>query len=142
MQYLELHTDLNELPRLSAFARTVGRNEGLDSDRMLALELCLEEAVANIILHGGSENAAEKKILVTITNENQTLVACLEDNGPLFDPTTVETPAVPASLEEAKVGGLGVHLIRKMTTDMRYDRIKNRNRLTLVFAAPANPRNS
>ncbi len=142
MQRLELRSDLNELPRLSAFARTVGRDEGLDADRIFALELCLEEAVANIIVHDGSEIDAKKQISVTISKDAHALVACLEDDGSLFDPTNIGVPPAPASLEEARVGGLGVHLIRKLATEMRYERIENRNRLTLVFAAPAKPQDS
>ncbi len=142
MQRLELRSDLSELPRLSAFVRTVGRDGGLDSDRMFALELCLEEAVANIIVHGRSENATDKRISVMISNEAQTLVVRIEDDGPSFDPTVVETRAVPASLEEAEVGGLGVHLVRELTSDIRYERVENRNQLTLIFAVPANSHNS
>src|ERR1700753_2619854 len=102
MHRLELRTDLSELPRLSAFARMVGRDEGLDADRMFALELCLEEAVANIIVHGRLENADDERISVAISNEAQTLIVRIEDDGPSFDPTVVETRAVPASLEEAE----------------------------------------
>lgn len=142
MHRLELRSDLNELPRLSTFARAVGRDEGLDSDRIFALELCLEEAVANVILHGRSKSAVDKRISVTITHDAPAIVACLEDNGPQFDPTKIGPPPVPASLEEARVGGLGVHLIRKLTSDMRYERVGERNCLTLVFAPTIKPQDS
>lgn len=138
MQLLLLRSDLNELPRLANFARSVGRDTGQDQDRIFALELCLEEAVANIILHGNSDEPAGKQIWVTITDNADSLVACIEDNGTSFDPTQLPAPPVPTSLEDASVGGLGVHLIRKFTSDMRYERVDGRNRLILVFAPRGN----
>ncbi len=134
---LVLSNNLSELDRLGAFARDIGRDDGLDEDRVFALQLCLEEAVANIITHGGTQEGSGKQIWVTIAQAAHCLVACLEDDGALFDPTKVPPPQHPTSLEDVRVGGLGVHLIRKLTTDMRYERVGGRNRLTLEFGPSA-----
>jgi anti-sigma regulatory factor (Ser/Thr protein kinase) len=40
---------------------------------------------------------------------------------------------VAKSLEEAKVGDLGIHLMRSFASDMHYERQDGRNRLTLRF---------
>ena len=133
MRRLVLNSKLSELDRLSAFARDVGREDGLSKDQIFALQICLEEAVTNIIRHGGSENKG-KHIWVTISPA-PLLVACLEDEGSPFDPTKVPLPQRAGSLEDAQVGGLGVHLMRKITAGMRYERIAGRNRLTLEFAS-------
>ena len=37
------------------------------------------------------------------------------------------------SLAEAKVGDLGIHLVRKFANGMDYERLNGRNRLTLRF---------
>jgi anti-sigma regulatory factor (Ser/Thr protein kinase) len=134
---LLLSNNLSELDRLGAFARDIGRDDGLDEDRVFALQLCLEEAVANIITHGGAQEGSNKHIWVTIAQAAHRLVACLEDDGFPFDPTTVAPAQHPTSLEDARVGGLGVHLIRKLTTDVRYERVEGRNRLTLEFGPDA-----
>jgi anti-sigma regulatory factor (Ser/Thr protein kinase) len=131
---LVLRNDLTELDRLGVFVRGVGHDEGLAPDRLFALELCLEEAVANIIMHGGPADHGAMHVAVTITRDESSLMVRLEDDGAPFDPTAVPPPATAASLEEAKIGGLGVHLIRELATDMRYDRVGERNRLTLIFA--------
>lgn len=63
---LVLSSKLSELDRLGAFARDIGRADGLDEDRVFALQLCLEEAVANIITHGGARQGSDKQICITI----------------------------------------------------------------------------
>jgi anti-sigma regulatory factor (Ser/Thr protein kinase) len=40
------------------------------------------------------------------------------------------------SLEDAKVGDYGIHLMRCFATDMHYERQEGRNRLTLRFVGP------
>jgi anti-sigma regulatory factor (Ser/Thr protein kinase) len=65
---------------------------------------------------------------------DKTLVARIEDNGSAFDPTQVPPPRVPASLDEAKVGDIGIHLMRSFASGIHYERRDGTNRLTMRFA--------
>jgi anti-sigma regulatory factor (Ser/Thr protein kinase) len=132
---LLLHNDLAELERLAGWIVS-WMHEGVALDSSFAIQLCLEEAVANIIMY-----AAAEEIAVELARNGGTLVACIEDTGQQFDPTQVPPPAIAKSLEEAKVGGLGIHLIRRFASGMDYERRDGRNRLTLRFAeSPATSR--
>ena len=51
---LELRSDLAELKRLAGWIKAQAQQE-LSADTSFAIQLCLEEAVANIIMHGGGE---------------------------------------------------------------------------------------
>jgi anti-sigma regulatory factor (Ser/Thr protein kinase) len=130
---LVLESDIAGLERLTAFARSVGEEEGLSKDQIFALELCLEEAVANIMMYGGDAEHALTHIWVTMSCVAAFPVVRLEDDGRAFDPTSVPAPAAADSLAHAKVGGLGVHLMRQLTTNIHYERVGERNRLTLEF---------
>ena len=112
---LELRSDLAELKRLAGWIKAQAQQE-LSADTSFAIQLCLEEAVANIIMHGGGAK-----------------VASIEDSGREFDPTQFPPPSVAKSLEEAKVGDLGIHLMHSFASDMHYERRDGRNRLTLRF---------
>jgi serine/threonine-protein kinase RsbW len=56
----------------------------------------------------------------------------VEDDGPAFDPLLLPAPDVAASLEERKVGGLGVFLVRQMMDAVRYQRVATRNQLRMT----------
>jgi anti-sigma regulatory factor (Ser/Thr protein kinase) len=103
-------------------------------DVSFALQLCLEEAVANVIMYGASDGALE--IAVELERRGGTLVARIEDNGPPFDPTQIPPPAPATSLKDAKIGDLGIHLVRSFASRMDYERRNGRNRLTLRFDEP------
>ena len=81
-------------------------------------------------MHGGG---AKLRIAIELERNAGTLVASIEDSGREFDPTQFPPPSVAKSLEEAKVGDLGIHLMHSFASDMRYGRRDGRNRLTLRF---------
>jgi anti-sigma regulatory factor (Ser/Thr protein kinase) len=134
---LVLRNDVAELERLAGWIEGFARL-GMSPDVSFAVQLCLEEAVANIIMYGAAKNDA-LVIAVELERNCGTLVARIEDNGRQFDPTRAPPPAPAASLEEAKIGDLGIHLMRSFANGMDYERREGRNRLTLRFVEPATP---
>jgi serine/threonine-protein kinase RsbW len=129
---LELRSDLAELKRLAGWIEAQAQQE-LSADTSFAIQLCLEEAVANIIMHNGGANDDRVTIAIELERNAGMLVARIEDSGTEFDPTQFPPPSVAKSLEEAKVGDLGIHLMRSFASGMHYERRDGRNRLTLQF---------
>lgn len=136
VRQIHLRSDMAELDRLADFSRDVGEMQGLSADQRFALELCLEEAVTNIIMHGGFRDKEKPHICVTLVSGAPSLTIRLEDEARIFDPTSVPPPKVAASLEEARIGGAGLPLMHKLTTGMHYELRDSRNCLTLTFASP------
>jgi serine/threonine-protein kinase RsbW len=127
---LVLRSELRELARLADWIEDVARRLQFAPETSFAVQLCLEEAVANIIMYGNSEGAP---IIVQIERAGRDVIAVIEDSARPFDPTQVPPRARPASLEEAQVGELGVHLMRSYASQMEYEWRDDRNRLTLRF---------
>src|SRR5262245_9450143 len=125
---LLLHRDLAELERLAVWIEGCVMPPNLS----FAVQVCLEEAVANIIMYSATQDD-RLEIIVEVERGDQTLVARIEDNGSAFDPTQFPQLPVPASLAEANVGNLGIHLMRSFASDMHYERRDSRNRLTMRF---------
>jgi serine/threonine-protein kinase RsbW len=130
---LVLRNDLAELKRLAGWIKRRDWQD-LSPDVSFALQLCLEEAVANIIMHGGAKDE-RLQIAVELERNGGTLVARIEDNGRPFDPTRAPSSALASSLEEAKANDLGIHLMRNFASSMQYERRNGCNQLTLQFVA-------
>lgn len=128
-----LRASLSELERLSAWIEGIGREAALPAGTVFALQLCLEEAVANVVMYGGMPEDA--LVDVRLSQSDGRLTAVIEDGARPFDPTQVPPRAKPTSLSETRIGELGVHLIRHYTSAMRYERQDDRNRLILYFDA-------
>jgi serine/threonine-protein kinase RsbW len=128
---LVLRNDLAELERLAGWIEDWSQHS-LSPDISFAIQLCLEEAVANVMMYRAAHDDGVE-IAVELERSGDTLVARIEDTGPYFDPAQVPPPSLAPSLDEAKVGALGFHLVRSFANGMHYERRGGRNRLTLLF---------
>jgi anti-sigma regulatory factor (Ser/Thr protein kinase) len=122
------------------FARLRGAldAEPLDPGTRFNVELVFEEIVANIVRHG-STGVAEIGVAVSLQVEADAVVMTFDDDGRPFDPSATVDPALPRRLEDAPVGGLGLMLVRRAASGLRYERTPgDRNHLTVTL--PAAPR--
>ncbi len=103
---------------------------GLDARKIFEVQLAVDEACTNIIKHGYTDEAGTIDIICCTRNGE--LVVVIKDEGKPFDPTSVQPPDLNASLEERQMGGLGVHLIKTMMDEVRYEFIDGKNVLTMV----------
>jgi anti-sigma regulatory factor (Ser/Thr protein kinase) len=92
--------------------------------------LVLEELLTNVIRHG-SGVSPEGGIRVALTVSDDRLCLEIRDDGEAFDPRHQPSPEEPDSLGEARVGGLGLHLVREMVESLAYRRGKGTNEVTV-----------
>lgn len=126
----ELKNSLGELSTLCEKLERIG--EVLEIPRRLLFEinLALDELFTNIISYGFADTS-EHIIRVRISAENDLLTVVLEDDGIPFNPVERLSPELPCTLEECKVGGLGIHLVKNLMDEVVYSRCGNKNVLTL-----------
>jgi serine/threonine-protein kinase RsbW len=129
-QRLELGSDLSEINRLRELVEQFGSRHGLSSDIVYQLNLALEEIVTNIISYG-LEDREGHFVGVELRIDGDEVSAQVEDDGAPFDPTELPPPDIEAPIEQRRVGGLGIHLVRELMDDLAYSRTGNKNILTL-----------
>ncbi|HPI38139.1 MAG TPA: ATP-binding protein [Ignavibacteriaceae bacterium] len=96
------------------------------------IHLVVEEAVINVISYAFQDDTEHEIEILVITNSNLISIEIIDD-GMEFDPINVCDPTdLNASLEDRKVGGLGIYLIKKLMDEVNYKRFENKNILTLI----------
>ncbi len=128
---LSLKNDPAEIARLAPLVAEFCARHGLAEATAAQLTLVLDEAITNIISYA-FDDAGEHEISVRISLAPGALIAELVDDGRAFDPLQVAAPDLAAPLAERAVGGLGVHLMRRLMDDIRYHREGARNHLVLA----------
>lgn len=128
---LSLPADLREEDRLRAWIASRGARCGLSEGGLFDLAVCVHEAFCNAAIHGAGSSGRPVTFSARMWREAGNVVLEMEDDGIPFDPREVPAPVRPNSLEEAKIGGLGVDLMRRLSDGMSYQRVDGRNRLTL-----------
>ena len=126
----ELKSSLSELDRLCQNLETFGKKFGFSKKLIFEINLALDELFTNIISYGFKDDE-EHVIRVTLTPDKNELCLCIEDDGMPFNPIDFDTPDVSCSVEECKIGGLGIHIMKKLMDDVCYERCGNKNVLNL-----------
>ena len=102
----------DQLAKLASFAAAAAAEVGFGDLQINRIELAVDEACSNIIDHAYGGQRGE--ITIEVAGErDRNLVIVITDQGKPFDPGTVQEYVPSASLDEAKVGGLGLHLMRQ-----------------------------
>jgi anti-sigma regulatory factor (Ser/Thr protein kinase) len=125
-----LTNDLAELNDLCRYCEQFGPSIGLSEKVVFQTNLALDELFTNIVSYGFTDQK-EHKITVNITLDGKTLCIGIEDDGIPFDPVNAPEPDLACGMENAKVGGLGIHLIKNIMDEISYRRAKGKNILTL-----------
>ncbi|MEO8692752.1 MAG: ATP-binding protein [Acidimicrobiales bacterium] len=106
---------------------------GIAGHAAYVTQLVVEEVVRNLIEHT-PPYAHDETATVSITVTARSVTVVIEDDRPPFDPIDAPPLDVTAPLEERRAGGMGLHLVRRLTDQLTYERADDRNRLTAVVS--------
>ena len=152
-EQLILTSELAELARVHDWLVGLSEQHGISADTVWAMDLCLEEAASNVIRHGYAGAPGQP---VTIRFEatpaatphvtqdgaeggapRDQFVLIVEDKAPPFNPLLVPEPEETTNLEEVRIGGRGVQLMRKFSNSLEYEQLPSGNRLRIGFLPEA-----
>jgi serine/threonine-protein kinase RsbW len=126
----EIPAAIDQIDRVSQTIEQCMKNEGMGDDEILDVQLAVEEAVTNSILHG--YEGAPGTIAIRIDASPQHVAVEITDDAPAFDPLSMPDPDIGADLEDRKIGGLGIFLIRQVMDEVTYRYEDNKNILLMV----------
>ena len=134
-----LSFDLRKIEDFSKFMDTLAEYRAHHITNMssyLDLKTCLEELIMNIFQHGGYEGTKkEPEVNVKLYKEKREIVAEVTDNAAPFNLLTCGHVADTVSpLEERQIGGLGIHLVKKLSDRLEYIPVEYGNRVVLSKA--------
>jgi anti-sigma regulatory factor (Ser/Thr protein kinase) len=122
---------LENLRSLREFAVNACLSCGGDQDTCDVLELAVDEACTNVVLHGYADREPGP-IVLTFRCEGGDAVVIIADHGQPFSPADAPSPDLESDWQERRIGGLGVYLIREMMDEVTYTSDPQAgNRLTL-----------
>ena len=126
----ELKNDLSELKALNQHLNNWGRDTSLSADSISRINICLDELFTNIVSYGFQDDL-EHAITFNLKVDENLVIINIEDDGIFFNPLEKIDPEFPANVESAKIGGLGIRIIRKLIDNISYERKQGKNKLTM-----------
>ena len=131
-----LRNHVAELERVGQLVAAFGAAHRLPPQVVFDLTLALDEVLTNVIAYAYADHG-DHEIVVRLSQQARTLIAEVEDDGRPFNPLEVPPPDLDAALADRPIGGLGLHLVRRVTDGLDYERAAGKNRLVLRKTLPA-----
>ena len=92
------------------------------------IELALNEALANAVVHGAKEDPSKTIECIVACDEERGMIIIVRDPGPGFDPASIPTPTVGQNIYSNH--GRGIFLINQLMDEVKF--LKNGTEIHMV----------
>ena len=131
---LSIRADPLEFRRASAWLEACGRAQAVPAEDIARLDLCLNEALANALKHGGAgvgQSGIGLGLKLSRNGGTHTAQLTVTDAGTRFNPLDHVSRPRAASLEDAEPGGLGIAMMRSHSDKLDYRYLEGRNQFEI-----------
>ena len=115
---LRIPADLDRLAEVRSLVREVADACGAPPTCLDDLVQAVDEAATNVIVHGYRGRPGWLEVTAELVGDQ--IVVTIEDEAPTVDPTLVPEPDLTVPPEHRRPGGMGVHLMRLATDELRH----------------------
>ena len=101
------------------FVHRLALKAGFVDERADQISLAVDEACTNVIKHAHQYNS-RRMIDLAVIYDNKRFEIIITDKGKGFDPKSLQEPDLSKYMHEAKMGGLGIHLMKTLMDEVNY----------------------
>jgi len=134
---LTVSGQVQDLEQIGQWVENVAEQWALPMSTTFAIQLCCEEAYSNTARHGISNTAPssskQNEVILLLGYDQGSVSLKIEDHGIRFNPLEVEQVQTPKTLDDAKIGGLGIQLMKKFAQEISYEFVNQTNRIMMRF---------
>ncbi len=120
-----------EVARVNTALAEFAEAHALPASIRRSMSVALDELLTNTISYG-FEGRDGGEVTVEAELRADRLSVTLTDDGKPFDPFATAAPDISLSVEKRAIGGLGLHLVRRLMDEVSYQRRADRNVVILA----------
>lgn len=128
---IKLPARMDSLHAFMELAAVCAGNHGFSPGRINDIELAIEEILVNIISYAYPGGEGHIEVTCRPDDRNR-LVFEIADSGAPFNMLAYDDPDRTAKIEERRIGGLGIFLVKQLMDEVHYRRENDRNILTIA----------
>lgn len=130
-QELIVDAKVENLPLVNEFVEKVMAPLEPSMKVQMQIDLVVEEIFVNIANYAYGEGQGKAILQVQVTDSPPAVELVFMDEGMPYNPLDREEPDPEQSLEERKIGGWGIFLVKKNVDEVTYAFSEGKNILTL-----------
>ena len=130
-QSLRLPATIDNLPHFQHYLSQFAHDANFPQDRIIEIELALEEIFTNICRYAYTDNSGEAEITCRL-DKDDTIKIDVCDTGKPFNPSEAVRPQAPSDVMRCKLGEWGIFLLKHLADGINCRREGNHNILTIT----------
>ena len=131
-EYIQLPADISAGESLAEWLTAIAKDLQMPDKALRQCLIVTDEIFSNIAYYAYPQTAGEVKIKVAFNLDTHTLMITFIDKGVAYNPLESPEPDITASVEDRRLGGLGIFMVKKLMDTVEYKREKECNILTLT----------
>ncbi len=131
MRSLEIPAEKARLSEVSNFVLGFAKKLGFEKKELFQLKICTEEIFVNVASYAYKPDTGLITVIADGSDDPTAITLSFIDSGIPFNPLAKPDPAKERPLSQAKKGGLGIFLTKKLMDEVSYAYQDGRNILTI-----------
>lgn len=130
---ISLANSLQNLSGLASQVEAICSSKNIPFPTIQKVNLVLEELISNTIMYGYNDGQ-QHEITIDLTIEGETIGVIITDDADEFNPLESKDPDISSEIKDRKIGGLGIHLVKNMASQISYNRKDGKNIIHLLIS--------
>ena len=122
---------LENIPSGLTFVDEFCSSENIPVEFKNNLLVVADELYSNIVKYGYENNGGDVFTRLWFNRDKNEFVITIIDKAPAFNQLEVNNNPLEGNVEDMRIGGLGILIVKKIMSEYAYDRINNKNILVL-----------
>lgn len=122
--------ELSALDNIFGFIAEFIKTSKVDDAIGFSINLAVEELFTNMVKYNPE---SVNEISISLNKDmNKLIITLIDFDVELFDVTKTKEVNTTQSLQDRQIGGLGIHLAKKMVDEISYEYLNRQSKITLT----------
>lgn len=121
MKELIIDATVKNIEKVTEFVDEQLERLGCPMKAQMQIDIAIDELFGNIAHYAYNPEVGPATVRVEVVEDPLSVVVTFIDKGVPYDPLSREDPDVELSLEERRIGGLGIYMVKKSMDEISYE---------------------
>ena len=131
MKSITVEAKIENIELVTDFVNAILEEKECSVKMQMQIAVVIDEIFGNIANYAYAPGSGEATVQVEIEDSPKRLELVFIDKGVPYNPLENKDPDITLDIEERKIGGLGIFLVKKMMDEVSYEYADGQNILKL-----------